>query len=114
MKEIEPCPLNGKDLVGECIVDELYDYGDYIHYSKDGKFLGLIGKIPAVVEYKFGENIMFVEPLDYDAEKREKVFHTLEKYAKKFNKEESERKAGAKTSTSQNFKFQAIKFFYYE
>lgn len=114
MKETEPCPLNGKDLMGECIVDELYDYGDYVHYSKDGKYLGLLNKIPTVVEYKFGSNIMFVEPLDYDAEKREKVFRAVLAYVKRFCKEEAHRKAGAKAETSQNFKFQAVKFFYYE
>lgn len=114
MKEIEPCPLNGKDLVGGCIMDELFDNGEFIYQSKENEFLGLINKIPTVVKYEFGSSIIFVEPLDYDAEKREKVFRAVETYVKRFCKEEAHRKAGAKAETSQNFKFQAIKFFYYE
>jgi hypothetical protein len=114
MKETEPCPLNGKDLVGECIVDELFDYGDYVHYPKEEIYLGLLDKVPTVVGYKFGSNVMFVEPRDYDAEKREKVFHAVETYAERFCEEEAHRKAGAKVGASQNFRFLAIKFFYYD
>lgn len=39
MKKIEPCPLNGKDLVGECIVDELYDSSGFVCYDKENKWL---------------------------------------------------------------------------
>lgn len=114
MRNLEPCPLNGKDLVGECIVDDLFDYGDYVHYPKEEIYLGLLNKVPAVMGYKFGSNVMFIEPRDCDAEKRESVFHAVEAYVERFWEEEAHRKAGAKVVASQNFRFVTITFFYYE
>lgn len=114
MKEIEACPLNGKDLVGECIVDELFDNGEFVHYPKGNKYLGLINGIPATVDYEFGGNKIFVQPLDYDAEKRDQVYHAVERYVSRFCAEEARRNVSAIAGTSQKFKFQTIMFFYYE
>lgn len=76
--------------------------------------MGLLSGIPTVIEYEFDSHIIFVEPLDYNSEQREKVFHAVEAYAKKFNNEESERNCLAKVEASKNYKFQAIAFYYYE
>jgi hypothetical protein len=114
MKETEPCPLNGKDLVGECIVDELFDNGEFVHYHKENKFLGLINETPATVEYVFGGSVMVVHPLHQLAEGRKEVLLAVKDYVNRFCMEEKCRKAGAKLGVGKDYYTMIIKFFYYE
>lgn len=115
MKVTEPCPLNGKDLVGECIMDELFDNGEAVHcYPEENKFLGLIDGIPATADYEFGGNKMFVQPLDYNAEKRDQVYYAVERYVSRFCAEEARRNVSAIAETSRKSKSQTITFFYYD
>lgn len=114
MKVTEPCPLNGKDLVGECIVDELFDNGEFVRYPKGNEYLGLINENPTVVKYEFGSSMMVVQPLRFFAEDRKEVYYVVRRYAERFCKEEAHRKAGAKVVVGKGYKTMIIKFFYYE
>ena len=115
MKEIEPCPLNGKDLVGECIVDEIYDRGEFVSYHLDfDKYLGLINGVPVVVDYAFGTNFINFEVLGTAKWEKVLVDSAIETFVKRFNEEEAYRKVGAETILARINKHQTVRFFYYE
>ena len=111
MKEVGRCPLNGKDLVGECIVDELFDNGEYVHWGKKNRYIGLVIGVPAEVGYEFGKSYIYVRALRNDDLDRADVTRAVKSFVTRFNKEESHRKAGAELLGGFT---EVVRFFYYE
>jgi hypothetical protein len=111
MKEVEGCPLNGKDLMGECIVDEIFDNGEFVLYPKGNNYLGLISGVPAKMGYEFGKSYIYVRPLSNNDLECADVMRAVKSFVTRFNKEESYRKAGAEFRGGCTYE---VRFFYYE
>ena len=55
------CPINnGSDLNSDAMLDDLFDYGQYVENRVNGKYvvLGFIDGVPVRCEYNLGLNIM--------------------------------------------------------
>lgn len=57
----EPCPINEKDLCGDCLFEDIFDNGSFtMHPKKDNVAVGFIAGVPSRVRYVFGDNELWV------------------------------------------------------
>lgn len=58
---MEPCPINGKDLCGDRLFEDIFDNGSFtMHPKKDSVAVGFIEGEPSRARYLFGDNVLLV------------------------------------------------------
>lgn len=95
--KFEPCPINGKDLCGDRLFEDIFDNGSFtMHPKKDSIAVGFIAGVPSRARYLFEDNEVWVKV--YPAiltPKCKDVAKRLTDVVDIFNEEEKERQAVA-------------------
>jgi hypothetical protein len=90
---MEPCPINGKDLYGDRLFEDIFDNGSFtMHPKKDSVAVGFIEGVSSRARYLFGDNVLLVNVCStiLDAKCKD-ITKRLTDVVDMFNEEEKDR-----------------------
>lgn len=112
----EPCPINEKDLCGDCLFEDVFDNGGFtLHPKMDNVAVGFIAGVPARAKFIRDGNELWVKAFPAILYKESKqVTQRLTDVVDMFNEEEQDRQLIASLEQESNTHYRIIYNYWYD